>query len=358
MTDAQGEARFRLAVAQSEADLVVEVAAPALPQVAPVQFLAIIGEVDTPGVPVDLAVAGDVVFVAANQGSLQVLDVRDPTQPVQVHRNIPMRFPDGRTWARALALQGTRAYVAADPPRLHIVDITAPLAATFLADANFDRISDVVLRSIDLPAAVQTQTVRAVAVQGAFAYVLTNDLGNALGTLQVVRIDDPATAQVVHSLTLPVPRPTGLVVAGEVAYVPAGTAGLLVFDLRDPARPVLVTTLGDPDPTDAVATELASGLALAGRLRLCGGDAPAARHGGAGGALHGARPARPAGPPAPRHGGAAGGDAQCLVHPGDVRGRAHRGGGLCLPGARHPGAPGGRYPPSRCAPAGRASADP
>ena len=34
--------------------------------------------------------------------------------------------------------------------------------------------------------------------------------------------------------------------------------------LRDPARPVLVTTLGDPDPTDAVATELASGLALAG----------------------------------------------------------------------------------------------
>ena len=81
VTDAQGEARFRLAVAQSEADLVVEVAAPALPQVAPVQFLAIIGEVDTPGVPVDLAVAGDVVFVAANQGSLQVIDVRDPTQP-------------------------------------------------------------------------------------------------------------------------------------------------------------------------------------------------------------------------------------------------------------------------------------
>ena len=72
------------------------------------------------------------------------------------------------------------------------------------------------------------------------------------------------TARVVHSLTLPVPRPTGLVVAGEVAYVPAGTAGLLVLALRDPARPVLVTTLGDPDPTDAVATEFASGLALAG----------------------------------------------------------------------------------------------
>jgi hypothetical protein len=116
MTDAQGEARFRLAVAQSDADLVVEVAAPALPQVAPVQFLAIIGEVDTSGVPVDLAVAGDVVFVAANQGSLQVLDVRDPTHPVQVHRNIPLRLPDGRTWVRALAVQGPRAYVAGSTP--------------------------------------------------------------------------------------------------------------------------------------------------------------------------------------------------------------------------------------------------
>jgi hypothetical protein len=79
-----------------------------------------------------------------------------------------------------------------------------------------------------------------------------------------VSIHDPATAQVVHSLTLPVPRPTGLTVTEEAAYVAAGTAGLLVFDLRDPAQPVLVTTLGDPDPTDAVATEFASGLALAG----------------------------------------------------------------------------------------------
>ena len=67
-----------------------------------------------------------------------------------------------------------------------------------------------------------------------------------------------------QSLTLPVPRPTGLAVTGEGAYVPAGTAGLLVFDLRDPAHPVLVTTLGDPDPTDAVATEFASGMVLAG----------------------------------------------------------------------------------------------
>jgi streptogramin lyase len=264
VTDAQGEARFRLAVAQSDADLVVEVAAPALPQVAPVRFLAVIGEVDTPGLPTDVAVAGDLVFIAAGNGSLQVIDVRDPRRPVLVHRDTPFLIPRPGL-LQALALRGNRAYAAtASPPRLDIIDITNPLAATFPADANFDGASDVILRSIGFPAAVQTHTVRAVAIQDDFAYVLTNDLGNALGTLQVVSIRDPATAQVVRSITLPVPRPTGLVVAGQVAYVAARTAGLLVFDLRDPARPVLVTTLSDPDPTDAVTTELISGLALAG----------------------------------------------------------------------------------------------
>jgi sugar lactone lactonase YvrE len=42
-TDAQGEAAFRLRMGASEADIVVEVAVPALPDVAPVQFVAIVG---------------------------------------------------------------------------------------------------------------------------------------------------------------------------------------------------------------------------------------------------------------------------------------------------------------------------
>jgi hypothetical protein len=112
VTDAQGQARFRLQMGQGATDLVVEVAAPARPQVAPVRFLAIIGTVDTPGVPLDVAVAGDLVFVTAGfGGNLQVIDVRDPTQPVYLHQDTPIRFPSPG-YPRALALQGTRAYVA------------------------------------------------------------------------------------------------------------------------------------------------------------------------------------------------------------------------------------------------------
>ena len=354
MTDAQGEARFRLRAGQSEADLVVEVAAPALPQVAPVRFLAIIGAVDTPGVPLDVAIAGDLVFVAARDGSLQVIDIRDPTHPVQVHRDTPVLFLRPGDQPRALALRDNRAYVATGtPPRLHIVDITNPLAPTFPADANFDRVSEVILRSIDLPAAVETQTVRAVAVQGDFAYVVTNSGGNDQGTLQVISIRDPATAQVVRSITLPVPRPTGLVVAGAVAYVPAGTAGLLVFDLRDPAQPVLVTTLGDPAPTDAVETELASGLALVGDFAYVV-EVHRQRDTGAQDNRFTVLDLR--NPLAPQRRGSVSllvVTPQCLVHPGDQRCRAHRRWRLCLPGTRYPGTAGGRYPPSRCPPAGR-----
>ena len=128
-----------------------------------------------------MAVAGDLVFVAANNGSLQVIDARDPRRPVQVHRDSLFRFPAGcLPQPEARALQGTRAYVATRT-RLHIIDITAPLAPTFPADINLDGVSDVILRSIDFPRAVATQRVRAVAVQGDFAYVLTNDPGAARG---------------------------------------------------------------------------------------------------------------------------------------------------------------------------------
>ena len=154
VTDAQGEARFRLQAGQSEADLVVEVAAPALPAGGARAVSGHHRRSRYPGVPLDVAVAGDLVFVAASQGSLQVIDVRDPTHPVQVHRDTPVLFPDGGRAPGAGAAGQSGLCGDGVPPRLHIVDITNPLAATFPADANFDGVSDVILRSIDLPAAV------------------------------------------------------------------------------------------------------------------------------------------------------------------------------------------------------------
>ncbi|HEY5864176.1 MAG TPA: hypothetical protein VI542_01275 [Candidatus Tectomicrobia bacterium] len=86
-TNAQGEARVRVQAGASDIDLVVAVVAPALPEVRPAQFFAVIGAFDTPGDALDLVVAGDVVFIAdVSNGGLQVLDVQDPPAPgVYIH---------------------------------------------------------------------------------------------------------------------------------------------------------------------------------------------------------------------------------------------------------------------------------
>ena len=126
VTDAQGEARFRLQAGQGDADLVVEVAAPALPQVAPVQFLAIIGEVDTPGCRWIWPWPGTWCSSPLNAGGLQVLDVRDPTHPVQMHRIPPCSFRTAGGGPGRWRCEALGPMWPAIPPRLHIVDITNP----------------------------------------------------------------------------------------------------------------------------------------------------------------------------------------------------------------------------------------
>jgi hypothetical protein len=64
VTDANGEARFEVRVGTEEEDLVVQVTTSDIPDVRPVQFFAIIGEFDTPGLADALAVADEVIYLA------------------------------------------------------------------------------------------------------------------------------------------------------------------------------------------------------------------------------------------------------------------------------------------------------
>ena len=89
---------------------------------------------------------------------------------------------------------------------------------------------------------VENHSINGVEVQKTWAYVLTDARTAASGTIQVVDIRDPANARVIGR-SAPLPnRPQDIAVAGAFAYVPAGTAGLLVFDIRDPTAPMLLTT--------------------------------------------------------------------------------------------------------------------
>ena len=171
-TDAQGEARVRVQAGASDSDLVVAVVAPALPEVRPAQFFAVIGAFDTPGDALDLVVAGDVVFIAdVSNGGLQVVDVQDPTHPRRLHTLLNLGNSGFPTFPASVARHGNRLYVGTFvPENLYVLDISHARAPDFAADRDGNGVPDVVLGSVALPADLGG---RALAEVGGVVYGIT-----------------------------------------------------------------------------------------------------------------------------------------------------------------------------------------
>lgn len=252
-TNAQGEASFRLQVGNSERDLVVEIAptAPDLSQVEPVQFLAII---DTPDLPLEVAVvtvgSQTVAYVADRFAGLRIIDVTAPQAPVEA---LPIDLPGNEI---KLATLGTYVFVAtAAPVQLYVLDIATPLNPVPLEPA------------LPFPPEVQSHAIRGLTVQDGFAYVVTDAQVAASGTLQIIDIQDPAALRIVGNVSFSGGRPQDVAVSSGMAYVPAETGGLLIFDVREAARPQQVGVLGDPEPQDEGARgAFFSSIAVAGNF--------------------------------------------------------------------------------------------
>ncbi len=58
-----------------------------------------------------------------------------------------------------------------------------------------------------------------------------------------MNVREPVTPKVIGTFTALPDRPRALAVSGSIAYVPAGAAGLLMFDISDPAQLLLVSKL-------------------------------------------------------------------------------------------------------------------
>jgi parallel beta-helix repeat protein len=266
VTDANGEARFQVQVAAELDDLVVEVTTPAVPNVRPVQFLTIVGELDTPGFVDGLVVANDVAYVADGLvGDLLVIDVSNAQQPVLLHTIRLKRDRSPGEGPRSFALHGDRLYVGAlEPARLYILDITNPRDADFAADRDGDGLADVILGIQELPGDVQGHFVKDVTVEGERVYAISNTQTSDPAMLYVVDAQDATAPRLLSATLLPAANPTGLAALGEAVYVAAEGTGLLIFDMHDPAAPMLLTTLGDPDPDDDIDITLSSDIVVAG----------------------------------------------------------------------------------------------
>ena len=231
-----------------------------------------VAEVRTPGPALDIKIAGDLAVVGVqdfeSSFGLLILDISDPANPVELSRF------DQENWqgVHNLFVHGDRLYLAHGlNPGLSIVDIsdpTAPLVSgswqhegdfsnvihdVFIRDrlaVVSDLFSGLVLLDLTDPDAPTmlaalpfAEGIHSAWAEGDYVYC-SQEFGGWERPLYVVDIADPRQPQVVHSFGSG-PPPQGPILGPHNPWVHNGLlywayyeAGLRVFDLLDPARPV------------------------------------------------------------------------------------------------------------------------
>jgi len=180
-----------------------------------IQALWYAGHLGTPGDAQEVAVLGDYAYIC--DGSLRIVDVSDPTTPVEVGFYAP---PYGEGGCMSMAVAGNYVYTGGWPV-LNIVDVTNPAAPVRVGQAS----------GLDMP--------HGMAVVGEYAYVAdTHDTGSGylyrLLIFNVSNVTHPSLTGVYNFTT----TPADVAVAGNYAYVANVDAGLRVIDVSNPSAPV------------------------------------------------------------------------------------------------------------------------
>lgn len=220
-----------------------------------------IDHVSVGGVPQDLALDGDILHVATQDGALHLIDVADPADPALM--GVSLDFED----AQGLAVRDGLAYVADSAAGLRIVDVLDPSAPTvvsslplagpaedvvLLGDHAYvatgehglqvvdvcDPAVPVVVGSLDTPAQAH-----GVWIEDETVYLADNN------SLEIIDVAVPATPQTLGSLTLE--GVSDVMVAGNLAYVACGWY-LAIVDVSEPISPALVSTYQTASTPNAV----------------------------------------------------------------------------------------------------------
>jgi len=180
---------------------VIDVSNPASPQRA--------GGYDTRGIAWNLVTRDSLVYLADLNAGLLVIDLTKPTEP--------RRVGGYAVSALGVALQGIHAYVACGTNGVHVLDISDPTSPKRVG-------------SCAVPGEAY-----GIAVLDDHAYVVDFKAG----LLVVIGIKNAGAPQVIGTYQAG-PNPTDIAVAGGQAYVAAGTSGLLIWNIRDPAQAQLI----------------------------------------------------------------------------------------------------------------------
>lgn len=220
----------------------------------PVRFREL-GSLTEGGAPRQVAVLGDVAYLADNRGGLRIVDVSDPREPVEV----AAYDPQGSTAGQGVAVVGELVFLA-DGLGLRVLEVAdagAPEEVGFLHTPGFatspllagpvlylaDREGGLLAVDVSDPAqperlsqVFEAGSVRAVdvAISGSHAFVAMHGEG-----VRVVDVSDPASLREVGAFDTPGVA-EAVWVGGDRLYVADGESGLRIFDLSVPESPTLL----------------------------------------------------------------------------------------------------------------------
>jgi hypothetical protein len=169
-------------------------------------------KIDQIGNPLDMTVAGNIAYVA-NEDGLLLIDLSDPAHPA--------RLGSIGGGGNGVAVSGTLAYVTAATDGFHIVDVSDPSNPTRIGG------STAFVYPVD------------VFVVGNWAYVLDQS------RVYVVDVSNPVQPQVV-SYAETEGDAKRVIVNGTTAYVADGARGLSMVDVSDPFHPAFVANFNTP----------------------------------------------------------------------------------------------------------------
>ena len=228
---------------------------------------AVAATLATPGIANDIEVGGAYAYMAAGTWGLNVVNIADPTAPFLVgSHNTPAE-------ALRVEVNGSHLYVADKEGDLQIYSVANPAAPAFVR--SFSKVGwcyDVAVSGnraylvdgftiVDVsdPAnPVERGSVttlfqsRAVEVVGNYAYV--NDYNYQV---HLFDLSNPAAPVLASKIVSAYSQPTGVAAADGVVYIGGASSGLYVYDASDPALPYLLGAVYPPEYANSI--EVAGG---------------------------------------------------------------------------------------------------
>lgn len=222
--------------------------------------LEFLGQFKPRGYSFDVAADGDFAYLIVGAQGLLVIDVSDPTAPIEVGSH------STRGYAQAIAFDGDRAFVANRSDGLTVLDVSDPMRpvevgnldtpgsawdVAVVDDLAFVADSQGGLQVVDVsrpgsPSLVgmhnTTAFAKSVSVDAGVAYVAMGDAG-----LELVDVSEPASPSRLGSIKT-FGEANGVAVADGTAFVAAGYGGVRILDVHDPAEPVeigFISTAGE-----------------------------------------------------------------------------------------------------------------